>query len=154
MPIWIVCFKWSLDACTPFSKWVGWKTSFQHNRTVIYEHQICQKKWMLDVSFTVKTQKLVFYFCLKWGRIHTKNREMKHPTVSGARVYQNDFIMYFALERWQMSQMTKIYVCFCKACNCGTVVRRSERMVIGPRGRRCLPHHKDSRDSRVFIVTV
>lgn len=68
--------KCSLHACTPFSKWAAWKTSFQHNRTVIYQHQI-RKKWRLDVPFAAKTQKLLFYFRVKWGRLHMKNSEMK-----------------------------------------------------------------------------
>lgn len=75
MLLWIVCFKkCSLHACTPFSKWAEWKTSFQHNR--VYQHQI-RNKWRLDVPFAAKTQKLLFYFCVKWGRLHTKNSEMK-----------------------------------------------------------------------------
>lgn len=97
------------------------------NTTVLLSTSIksVRKKWTLDVSFTAKTQKLLFYFCLKWGRLHTG---WKHPTVSGARVYPNHFIRCCALERWRMSQMTWIFGCFCKACNYGTFVWRSERM--------------------------
>lgn len=125
MLIWTVCFKCSLDACTPFSKWMEDFFSTQQYCYLPASNLSEKIERRLDVSFTVKTQKLLFYFCLKWGRFHTG---WKHPTVSGARVYPNHFIRCCALERWRMSQMTWIFVCFCKACNYGTVVWRSERM--------------------------